>query len=480
MTDLDTPTRQLKVYISNSKCTISEPMYMNLRKSALVSVVGELPGIATLTLPTENQTVVELILAYLRYGCLPHKVHPLLYPDLELSLRYLATEDIRLVTLNENILNKFSLIDKKSNSRSTLYYVYDKNTRALADIEAVVCRYPVILEPKKVMRLPATLQTALNRIFRCRRCNRYKFTTSILTNIACLIVAGGCLQFMHNPRSIPCDDADVDFFIVGPSQVNLEAIIHQVGLIYEQYFGEYWVMRTPYAVTFFRVARFHKNVVQIVLKQYKTVEQLLDTFDIDASCFAYTGLHLVSNSRGLRSLELGGNIVSIHRQSPSYVGRLLKYHRKYGFGIYDPGYIPSRVVTCTPPVTGLAHLLHIIRNNQKLPSDIGYSRGSSVADSISLTQLVHRVQRVLYVSQSKQPFILRYNNCEVFCLSDSERDNFVSLIETPVVHSWYTQAYGGKVEQRLEPQTTQDVSNWQLNLGCGTVLCQAGISQVVY
>lgn len=478
MTALDTPTSQLRVYISNSKCTISEPMYMNLRKSALVSVVGELPGIATLTLPTENQTVVELILAYLRYGCLPHRVHPLLYPDLELSLRYLATEDIRLVTLNEAILNKFSLIDKKSNSRSTLYYVYNKTTQALADIETDVCQYPVILEPKKVIKLPATLKTALNSVFRCRRCRRYEFTTSLLSNIACLIVAGGCLQFTHNPRSTPCDDADMDFFIVGPAKVDFATLIHQVGLIYEQYFGEYFVMRTAYAVTFFRVRRFHKNTVQIILKQYKTVEQLLATFDIDASCFAYNGVWLVSNSRGLRSLELGGNIVSIHRQSPSYVCRLLKYHQKYGFGIYDPGYIPSRVVACTPPLSGLAHLLHNIKNNQSPTFDHGYNRGSSVAESTSLTQLVHRVQRVLYISQSKQPFILRYNNCEVFSLSESEQANFVCLVEIPVVHSWYAQAYGGQVDPGVEPPITQDVSDWQLDLGCGTVLCRTGLSHV--
>jgi hypothetical protein len=466
------------VVVSNTNSTINETVYW--RKSGLLMALAALEGPVTITLPTENSTVVDLVLVYLQYGCLPHKTHPAMYQELERCLRYIATDDLRFVTFDDAILNQFNTRDVAANKRLTLYSVYRGS--ALVPLVSKAPSYPVVVRPRKQVKLPKKLQVAVRRIFRCptRTCRRYEFIHTALHHLQCLVVAGGCLHFMHSPEMLPCDNTDIDLFVIGPVPAPIDVIVHQLGLIYEEFFGEYWVMRTAYAVTFFLLRRRHRNVVQVILRQHQSIEDLLDSFDIDASCFAYNGKSIVSNCRGLRAVQCGYNIVSVQRQSPSYVHRLLKYHFKYGFGICDPGFIPSRVIVCQKPLTGLANLLQTKDYKKQVQNN--YSSWSAVSASSCWQHLSVRIHRAVKASRSTQPFILRRNNCDVFSLSVTEATGFRTEPAVQALPGWYAQAYGGSISR---PSAQEEVvigtfnPEWEFDLGQGWTLRADGLSSPI-
>jgi hypothetical protein len=234
-------------------------------------------------------------------------------------------------------------------------------------------------------------------------------------------------------------------------------------------------MRTAYAVTFFLLRQRHRNVVQVILKQHQTVEELLGSFDIDASCFAYNGKDIVSNCRGLRAVQSGYNMVSVQRQSPSYVHRLLKYHVKYGFGICDPGFIPARVSVCQRPLTGLANLLYAPDYKKQVPNN--YSSWDAVSASSCWQHLAIRTHRAVKASRTTQPFILRRNNCNVFLLSPTEELGFRSDPIVQVLPGWYAQAYGRSTSQPSHDDVAIGTFNpeWEFDLGLGWVLKASGL-----
>ncbi len=90
------------------------------------------------------------------------------------------------------------------------------------------------------------------------------------------------------------------------------------------------------------VAQHPFRVVQIVLRLYGSVSEILTGFDLDAPCFAFDGnpfserftikhIHIVighrvwSNPRGLSAIMRRSNIVDLSRMSPSFELRLVKY-----------------------------------------------------------------------------------------------------------------------------------------------------------
>ncbi len=73
--------------------------------------------------------------------------------------------------------------------------------------------------------------------------------------------------------------------------------------------------------------------VQIVLRLYKSVSEILTGFDVDCSCFAYDGCQVYGTPRGVAAFKTQTNTIDLSRRSPSYESRLSKYAHR-GFEVY--------------------------------------------------------------------------------------------------------------------------------------------------
>lgn len=105
--------------------------------------------------------------------------------------------------------------------------------------------------------------------------------------------------------------------------------------------------------------------MQIVLRLYKSVSEILTGFDVDCSCFAYDGEQVYSTPRALAAFMTQTNTIDLTRRSPSYESRLSKYAKR-GFEIHWPHLNRSKI---DPTIfersfartTGLARLLVLER-----------------------------------------------------------------------------------------------------------------------
>jgi len=118
-------------------------------------------------------------------------------------------------------------------------------------------------------------------------------------------------------------------------------------------------VRTKNAITI--ASHYPIRHVQIVLRLYKSVSEILTGFDVDCSCFVYDGSQVYGTPRAIVAFMTQSNTVDLSRRSPSYESRLSKYARR-GFEVFCPGLDCSRI---DPTIfersftrtTGLARLL---------------------------------------------------------------------------------------------------------------------------
>ena len=75
--------------------------------------------------------------------------------------------------------------------------------------------------------------------------------------------------------------------------------------------------------------------VQIVLRIYKSISEILTGFDVDCSCVAYDGNQVYASPRAIVAYMTQTNSIDLTRRSPSYEMRLSKYAHR-GFEIYWP------------------------------------------------------------------------------------------------------------------------------------------------
>ena len=111
--------------------------------------------------------------------------------------------------------------------------------------------------------------------------------------------------------------------------------------------------------------------VQVVLRLYKSVAEVLLGFDLDCCTFGYAAGKLWCLPRGRRAVNARANLVDPSRQSLTYEQRLLKYARR-GFAIKVPSLEPVRLdasallPTKDPwSLRGLGRLLGLIAQAQR-------------------------------------------------------------------------------------------------------------------
>lgn len=138
-----------------------------------------------------------------------------------------------------------------------------------------------------------------------------------------------------------CPASDVDLFIYGLTEEQAIEKIKQIeGRVRDSILTETTTVRTKNAVTI--CSQYPTRHIQIVLRIYKNVSEILTGFDIDCSGAAYDGKQVYCTPRALQSYITQINHVDLSRRSPSYENRLSKYSHR-GFEVYWPELDRSRI-----------------------------------------------------------------------------------------------------------------------------------------
>nr|CAG4719202.1 unnamed protein product [Naegleria fowleri] len=130
--------------------------------------------------------------------------------------------------------------------------------------------------------------------------------------------------------------SDIDLFIYGLDEKDaIEKIRHIFETVKRNVSSEdVFICRSSHAITF----KTSKRDVQIVLRLYSNIAEVLVGFDLDSSCFAFDGKEVYTSPRGKRAITQGFNMVDIDRQSYTYEKRLFKYYISRGYKILVPGH----------------------------------------------------------------------------------------------------------------------------------------------
>ncbi|KAI5862660.1 ankyrin [Durotheca rogersii] len=126
-----------------------------------------------------------------------------------------------------------------------------------------------------------------------------------------------------------CPASDVDLFLYGLTEEQaIEKIKDIEARVRDAILSEVTVVRTKNAITI--CSQYPTRHIQIVLRVYKSVSEILTGFDIDCSGAAYDGEQVYCTPRALASYITQINPIDLSRRSPSYENRLSKYsHRNF-------------------------------------------------------------------------------------------------------------------------------------------------------
>ncbi|KJZ78330.1 hypothetical protein HIM_02368 [Hirsutella minnesotensis 3608] len=126
-----------------------------------------------------------------------------------------------------------------------------------------------------------------------------------------------------------CPASDVDLFLYGLTHDEAIAKMKQIEqAVRDAILNEVTVVRTKYAITI--ASQYPVRHIQIVLRVYKSISEILAGFDIDAAGAAYDGKQVYVTPRALGSVVTQINHIDLSRRSPSYENRLSKYsHRNF-------------------------------------------------------------------------------------------------------------------------------------------------------
>lgn len=195
--------------------------------------------------------------------------------------------------------------------------------------------------------------------------------------------------------------SDVDLFIYGLNEEQALEKIKQIERnVKDSILHETTTIRTKNAITI--ASQYPTRHVQIVLRLYDSISQIITGFDVDCACAAYDGSQVHAAPRAIAAFITQCNTIDLTRRSPSYENRLSKYSHR-GFEVHWPLLDRTRI---DPTIfersfgrtQGLARLLVL----EKLPKSAdrdsymdqrraergrpalhrGYRRGYKMADNI--------------------------------------------------------------------------------------------------
>ncbi|KAE8441442.1 hypothetical protein EG329_004968 [Mollisiaceae sp. DMI_Dod_QoI] len=128
--------------------------------------------------------------------------------------------------------------------------------------------------------------------------------------------------------------SDVDLFLYGLNeQQALEKIKQIEKNIKDSILHETTTIRTKNAITI--ASQYPTRHVQIVLRLYDSISQIITGFDVDCACAAYDGKQVYGAPRAIAAFLTQCNTIDLTRRSPSYENRLSKYSHR-GFEVHWP------------------------------------------------------------------------------------------------------------------------------------------------
>ena len=148
----------------------------------------------------------------------------------------------------------------------------------------------------------------------------------------------GLRQYYHE-KFAPA--SDVDLFLYGLNEEQaIEKIKHIEDKIKNTILYETTTVRTRNTITI--ASQYPNRHVQIVLRIYRSVAEILTGFDVDVSCAAFDGQQVYASPRAIAAYVTQINQIDLTRRSPSYENRLSKYSHR-GFEVFWPALDRSRI-----------------------------------------------------------------------------------------------------------------------------------------
>ncbi|KAI3331654.1 ankyrin repeat protein [Xylariaceae sp. AK1471] len=272
------------------------------------------------------------------------------YRKFEAQLREFYAQERGNPVLNDPYLNVLPLFTKNTPAIRTRARNLDKETQAQKDMYIM----PLPEDKRRPDGSPAVVESLKEFQY-----NFGVFSESSLSDMDWdnVVAAGSsvvnCLlpvppEYKKSKRALRqyyhekfCPASDVDLFLYG---LNEEQAIQKIKdietRIRDAILSEVTVVRTKNAITI--CSQYPTRHIQIVLRVYKSVSEILTGFDIDCSGAAYDGKQVYTTPRALASYITQINPIDLSRRSPSYENRLSKYSHR-NFEVYWPELDRSRV-----------------------------------------------------------------------------------------------------------------------------------------
>lgn len=216
-----------------------------------------------------------------------------------------------------------------------------------------------------------------------------------------IVVAGGAVSNTINNNCTEKHVSDVDLFLymaepdVDKAKQKVEDIISAVTAYCEDiYKTDLHILKNKHVISLIpNKLDKRKHKVQIILRLYKCIYEVLAGFDIDSSAVAYNGRDILMTDRSINAFRTGYNVVDMNRRSPSYESRLYKYSKR-GFGVYIPfkfEHLSNKMYFYNRHSLGLDKLLYLLRckdkinqfmniMTQRINRKLNYSRTSDYED----------------------------------------------------------------------------------------------------
>lgn len=143
-----------------------------------------------------------------------------------------------------------------------------------------------------------------------------------------IVIAGGCFY--------ESEDSDIDMFIVGGEEHKNDAI-----KAFVEYFNDRDYIITSTTIN----CIYNGRKIQLVLRVYDNVQQILDSFDIGPACIYYDGIDVYANAECIYSILSNNIIINKDRIRTNYTNRLTKYIRNKKFNILFVDNISDQIYT---------------------------------------------------------------------------------------------------------------------------------------
>ncbi len=142
-----------------------------------------------------------------------------------------------------------------------------------------------------------------------------------------IIIAGGSLVNIITKSTEKI--SDVDMFVYGlDAKSAKKKVDHVINAIKQKSTDMNYETRVYMNKNVINIYVFDKKKllqIQIILRLYDTLAQVLVGFDVDCCCIAFNGTNLLVTQRGLNAIKYRVNVANLSRRSPSYENRLIKY-----------------------------------------------------------------------------------------------------------------------------------------------------------